>query len=285
MVKVINQFIIFCTKRKPYYGFIISAIITVFGFMSEDLCSYISSLFNFGDIITTFFIFVIISVFIIVFDFLLSRNRNKKSVELKELQNKYKGLIVSISKIKVPDKEVVGLIDEVSKLEKNIKSNLKIAKNSVDVRSLEKQLDNLYIKLFGIEGIGQTFRAIMKHQGKLKVCWLLYTDKSENEKDIVIHFLKKVQPDMIPRPILIENPSSLTSIHKTVNTEIFSNEIEELNSLDDDLKLEESDVISDITGGTKLMSGAIIMACMVFPERNMQYVDQDSIELIDVKNV
>ncbi len=69
MVKVINQFIIFCTKRKPYYGFIISAIITVFGFMSEDLCSYISSLFNFGDIITTFFIFVIISVFIIVFDF------------------------------------------------------------------------------------------------------------------------------------------------------------------------------------------------------------------------
>ncbi|WP_269849669.1 hypothetical protein [Methanosarcina horonobensis] len=206
-------------------------------------------------------------------------------MELKELQNKYKGLIVSISKIKVPDKEVVGLIDEVSKLEKNIKSNLKIAKNSVDVRSLEKQLDNLYIKLFGIEGIGQTFRAIMKHQGKLKVCWLLYTDKSENEKDIVIHFLKKVQPDMIPRPILIENPSSLTSIHKTVNTEIFSNEIEELNSLDDDLKLEESDVISDITGGTKLMSGAIIMACMVFPERNMQYVDQDSIELIDVKNV
>lgn len=58
-----------------------------------------------------------------------------------------------------------------------------------------------------------------------------------------------------------------------------------MNSLDDDLKLEESDVISDITGGTKLMSGAIIMACMVFPERNMQYVDQDSIELIDVKNV
>lgn len=284
MVKIINEFFIF-TKRNRYYSFVTSAIIAVFGLLIEDVVGYISSLFNIGKVLTVLVVFVIILVFIMVSHFLLSRNRNKNSVVLKELQKQYRGLIVSISKISIPDKEVIDLIDEVAKLEKNLKNNLKITKNNVDFRSLEKQRDNLYLKLFEIWGIGQTFRAIMKHQGKLKVCWLLYTDKSEKEKDIVIHFLKKIQPDVIPRPIPIEIPSNLANIHKTINNKIFSKELDELNSLDGNLKLEESDVISDITGGTKLMNGAIIMACMVSQERDMQYVDQDNIELIDVKNV
>ena len=143
-----------------------------------------------------------------------------------------------------------------------------------------KDINNLedLNKLFELRGVGQTFRAIIHHRKKLKVCWLLYTEGSVEAKEVVELFIKKFALKLINTiHVRIDDPYNLKSIRKAVD-EIYVKDIE-----DEEVKLQETDVIADITGGTTPMSSAIILAC-TSSDRKIEYVEQDTNALIKVEH-
>ena len=58
--------------------------------------------------------------------------------------------------------------------------------------------------------------------------------------------------------------------------------IEVLNEFCPEAGLDETDVIADLTGGTVIMSCAMIFACLS-PQRDMEYVEQKTYNLIKIK--
>jgi hypothetical protein len=137
----------------------------------------------------------------------------------------------------------------------------------------EKLLHNFFKDTIGI---GQTFSAIYYHRENLEICWLLYTDKSSEAKEIVKYFIAKFVPTVTSVEILIEDASDFKGIQDTVSR-IYPKEFEKYD-------LKEKDIISDITGGTKIMSGAIIIECNTKGNRVMQYTKQgEDPELIEIK--
>jgi len=161
--------------------------------------------------------------------------------------------------------------------------NGKLVIYSDEKSEIEKIIDNLekhdtendWNELYNIRGIGQTFRAIKYHIGNLEVCWMLYTKESKESKELVEYFIRKFDNNIKPEPILIEWPFDMKYIYRIIN-DLYINKVGEAN-------LKEKDIIADITGGTTPMSGAILLARN--SDRDIQYVDQEIIEVIDIKPV
>lgn len=171
------------------------------------------------------------------------------------IKKKYKGLIVSISRINETKDDMINLI-------KTVKDN----KGIEGVAELQQ-----------IRGIGQTFRAIVHHLGELRYCWLLFTEQSREAKDVVDYFIKEFTSGTVRAiPVPIDNPYDIKSTYKVVS-EIYVKGLGEVN-------LRETEVIADITGGTAPMSAAIILVC-TSSDRSIEYVEQDTNALIEVEHI
>jgi len=155
-----------------------------------------------------------------------------------------KGLIVSISLLK-EQKET--LIDKLNAVKIDDKAGLE--------------------SLFKIRGVGQTFKVLIHHRKKMKVCWLLYTkaEDSVKAKEVVEHFIDRFCPGVTPEPISLDNHNDIKSVYDELK-KIYTTGFELFN-------LDETDVIADVTGGTAGISCAITSACSSFGV-DMEYIEQ-----------
>lgn len=255
MSGIFNEYFSFY-KKYPIYG--IAANLLLGGFLVNILSGYLPSILSAPRLLA----YITIAL---IFGFLLYSGHfiylKSKTIDLSKIyispKTKYKGLIVSISMIKNKG----DLINRIS-------SARNLIKNKQDTKELEL--------LFEERGIGQTFRAIIYHLNSLEVCWLLYTEQSSEAKEIVDYFIDQFKPTVNKKYVLIKDPFNLKCIRKIVQ-DIYANEIRKSN-------LKEKEVISDITGGTTPMSGAIIIECSSSADRDMQYTNQnENPELIDIE--
>ena len=136
-----------------------------------------------------------------------------------------KGLIVSISLL-TEQKE--ALIDELNAVKNDDKEGLEA--------------------LFKIRGVGQTFKALIHHRKKLKVCWLLFTKAkcSVEGKEVVEQFIDRFCPGVTPKTIPLDNHNDIKSVSDELK-KVYANGLELFN-------LDETDVIADVTGGTSAIS-------------------------------
>ena len=104
---------------------------------------------------------------------------------------------------------------------------------------------------------------------------MLYTDQSIEGMKLLEDFISEMGYDFNQNPVLIKKPFDIKYIYGIIN-EIYTNEVRNEGIL-------QTDVVADITGGTTLMSGAILIART--SDRDVQYLDQGIYELIDVKPV
>lgn len=247
-------------KRHPVYSFLLSACLLAL--VINVLSNFLSQKYGAYNAMAIVAIALILSILAIPVYSLVEYWKKSKKIKYSELipkfeplEKKYKGLIVSISKIDEDKEELINKINSIESLN--------------DVEGLNK--------LYELRGIGQTFRAIIHHLRELEVCWLLYTEGSMESKEVVGHFIKKFGSRTVKSiPIIIENPNDIKSIYKVIN-EIYVKGLEEVN-------LHETEVIADITGGTRPISSAIILAC-TSSDRNIEYVEQDTNALIKVEHI
>jgi hypothetical protein len=180
------------------------------------------------------------------------------SVESRKLRGEYKGLIAFVS-----DNKEKGDREKRAYLEKSKKDILSYKETS--------NVENIA----GIRGIGQTFRALDYHikTGKLRHCWLIYSDQSGVNVDIIKGFFEIVTGNAIkPDFVKIEYPNESKHIKEIIDR-IYKD-------LPADLK--ETDVISDITAGNKPMTAAMVLSCLN-SDRNIEYIEQsEKNELIEV---
>ena len=146
---------------------------------------------------------------------------------------------------------------------------------------MEKDKSNIYVidkglyKIFKVRGVGQTFRAIKHHCGKLEKCWMLCSGDVEDSQELVDHFINKFSKNTAKaKPIPLDNPNNIIDVYNKIDM-IYTKEIKVIN-------LDETDVIADLTGGTALMSCAMIFACRS-PKRDLEYVEQNTYNLNKIK--
>lgn len=254
MIDKLNEFYRYLQTDKLFRGLFTVIIMWVF---IEDirtgLTEFIRSKLGIsGEIIAVITLILILVVLEFIF-FELDRKKRKEltadpTTEYLPEYRKYKGLIVSISRIKDSKKDIFDKIDAI----KGVND--------------EKGLENAY----SITGIGQTFRAIVHHLEKLEHCWLLCTEDVKDSRELVEYFIGKISsPTMrlktlhVHPPLKINDPFKIEDTFKAINT-VYTNSLKECN-------LTEKEVIADLTGGTAIMSCAMILACWS-PDRDIEYV-------------
>ena|GEM_PF-2013962 len=249
------------SKKYPVYNELINSFF-ISGVFSSLFCSYLTSDINIYLLMKLIGFILLIIFLIFIFGnihFYLLKRKKVDIPKAPKASKKYRGLVVSISMAR---KNKETLILEIDSLYERVKKD----------EAPEKLLHNFFKDTIGI---GQTFSAIYYHRENLEVCWLLYTDRSNEAKEVVKYFITKFVPTVTYIEIIIEDASDFKGIQNTVSR-IYPKEFEKYN-------LEEKDVISDITGGTTPMSGAIIIECNIKENRVMQYTKQDEDpELIEI---
>ena len=177
------------------------------------------------------------------------------SIKSRKIKGRYKGLIVFVSDCKEEDKKKYLL---------TCTEQIKRYKVSGDVTELAK-----------IRGIGQTFKALDYHlkMGDLKHCWLIYSEQSGVNVDVMKRFFEIITGDALnPNFVEIDKPNDSRHIKKKID-EIY-----------DDLPdgVMENKVIADITAGNKPMTAAMVLSCLN-SDRNLEYLEQSKAkELIEV---
>ena len=157
----------------------------------------------------------------------------------------------------------------------NIYSDAKTDIKKIIAEIKKNDNEDNWEKLYDKRGIGPAFKAIKCHIGTLETCWMLYTDQSIEGMKLLEDFISEMGYDFNQNPVLIKKPFDIKYIYGIIN-EIYTNEVRNEGML-------QTDVVADITGGTTLMSGAILIART--SDRDVQYLDQGIYELIDVKPV
>lgn len=239
-------------KRRPWLNLVISILLG--GFLVNIISNLISE--KGGYLAISIIGAVILIIFLILFGEYYIEERERRNIMAKPtsepLKTRYRGLIACTSKIKETKEEIIKEIDSIKNFEN------------------EKELK----KIYEIRGVGQTFRAIKHHFGKLEVCWLLYTEPVQESKELVEYFIKKIAGKMIViKAVKIGNPNKIEEVYRAIN-KIYTKDLKEFN-------LEEKDVIADVTGGTSIMSSAITLSC-ISPDRNLEYVEQKTYSLIKI---
>ena len=163
---------------------------------------------------------------------------------------KYRGLIAFIS-----DPPPPRIKDEDAKADwvKECKDEIDRSIKSQDITEVSK-----------ISGIGQTFKAINHHIGKLTHCWLIFSPQSGVNVDIINYFFEKItNKSLTPNFVKIDDPNDSKHIKEKIDS-IYKN-------LPGDLKA--TDIIADITAGNKPMTTGMILSCL-HSERNIEYIEQ-----------
>lgn len=217
-----------------------------------------------GIVIFVFAVIVsVIAVFLKIIEekrrYRLKELTGKAKVEEGELERKYKGLILFVS---LPPKE---------EKEEWINNSKRLIDNITSLNDVE----NLS-SVFEIRGIGQTIKAIAHHLGELKYCWMIYSKESKDTLKVIRYFINKFANKTINDiPVHVSNVSAgIKEIKETV-TGIYN---------DSSKDIFKSEIISDITGGTKAMTAGMVLACIPKDHR-IEYVEQVSNNLIELKDI
>ncbi len=161
------------------------------------------------------------------------------------LSKSYKGLILTLSRISKDDKNKI--LDRI-------------------------RADPKSEALFAERGVGMGFRAIRHHSGALEHCWLLCTKEAKDSYDVMYDYIKKNTNNAGIHKIDLEYPEDIETISSAINWIYMDAHRKHLN---------DSDIIADLTGGTKVISCAMAFACLP-PEKNMEYVKQEDKSLIEI---
>ena len=208
-------------------------------FGTESILSY-----KIGNLQSLLIIVLLILCLILTFVAFERRNDKKlrklidSSIDSRKLQGEYKGLIVFVS-------------DNKEKGDKEKREYLEKCKKDI----LSYKETNNVENIAGIRGIGQTFRALDYHlkTGELRHCWLIYSDQSGINVDVIKSFFEIVTGNAI-KPKFVKIDDSNESKHiKEIIDGIYKD-------LPTDLK--ETDIIADITAGNKPMTAAMVLSCL-----------------------
>ncbi|AKB78444.1 hypothetical protein MSHOH_1961 [Methanosarcina horonobensis HB-1 = JCM 15518] len=236
-----------------------SGLFAIFINLLSNILSY--NIGNFQSVLIIVFLFLCLILLFVAFE---KRNEKKlrklidSSINSRKLRGEYKGLIAFVS-----DNKEKGDKEKREYLEK-CKKDIKNYKETGNVETIA-----------GIRGIGQTFRALDYHlkTGKLRHCWLIYSDQSGVNLDVVKSFFEIVTENAIkPEPVRINDPNNSKHIKEIID-EIYDD-------LPSDLR--ETDIVADITAGNKPMTAAMVLSCLN-SDRGLEYIEQSNKnELIEV---
>ena len=183
------------SKKYSFYNNLINSFF-IGGVLSSLFCSYLTTDINLYLLLNLLGFILLLILFTITVGTVHFYALKRKSVELSKApkaNKKYRGLVVSISMTR---KNKETLIMEIDSLYERVKKD----------KVPEKLLHNFFKDIIGI---GQTFSAIYYHRENLEVCWLLYTDRSNEAKEVVKYFIAKFVPTVTSIEILIEDASDL----------------------------------------------------------------------------
>jgi uncharacterized membrane protein len=252
-----TKFLNYLKRNKVFSGLIALIFVSFFleGVIQSEFLGFVKLNFGLiGEIISV----IILALIIIFVGYIVFCFDEKRRIELKAdpnsepLQERYRGLIVSISLLREPKEEIIRKIDSI----KNIQDN-----------------EGLNV-LYKVTGIGQTCRAIRHHLGELDACWLLSTKEAKEGEDLIKYFISKFSKKTVEvQSIELIDTSKIGITFKQIN-EIYVDKIKEID-------LKEEEVIADLTGGTVITSCAMVLAC-VPKKRDMEYVLQKTYELIKI---
>jgi hypothetical protein len=238
------------TNKLSIHFLLWSMLLAIFINLISNLLSY--KVGNFQGILIIVFLILCLIILLIVFE---KKNEKKlrklmySSIDSMKLQGEYKGLIAFVS-------------DNREKGEKEKREYLEKCKR--EIRNY-KETGNIEI-VTNLRGIGQTFRALDYHlkTGKLRHCWLIYSDQSCVNMDVVESFFETVTGNTIePEAVKIKDPNSIKHIKKIID-KIYSD-------FSSDLK--ETDIIADITARNKPMTTAMVLSCLN-SDRGLEYIEQ-----------
>jgi len=121
--------------------------------------------------------------------------------------------------------------------------------------------------------IAPPFCAIAYHYQKLEHLWIVFTEQTKHDE---LSLFRKIC-DLLKvkfkiHEMKLENPDDLPSIQRVINTAYREAE---------SLGLPESEVTTDITSGSSLMSAGGVLAC-VRSQRRVQYLNQTTYKLQEV---
>lgn len=261
----LKRFVLFIRSNWILNLIIFAIVITFFlqGVLTSVLTEWLLESFGvYGTIFTSLTVcFMLLSFVTIWFQRTeTKRTELNKKIQLEanptseDLLEKHKGLIVSASRLIEPKKSALDKINSVDDIS--------------DIEGLKAVYD--------IRGIGQTFRAIIHHAGELRDCWLLCTGDVNESQELVNHFVNRLLKNAIRvHPVKISDPFKIETTFEEINR-IYSEELKTY-------MLTENEIIADLTGGTAIMSCAMILVCLS-PDRDMEYVLQnDERKLIQIK--
>jgi len=156
--------------------------------------------------------------------------------------------------------------------------SLKALVDATTEESLEKNI-------FGIIGLGNFARAVYKHKEKLRHVWMLTSDVTEPYIGHYEYFLKKFMPDAAisfvdddETSTKLDSSSDMRSIEsaKDIVAKILSAKNLER------MALSKSDVVVDVTGGTKMISIGMVFGAFQ-KDMDFQYVEQKSHEVVTMQ--
>jgi hypothetical protein len=117
--------------------------------------------------------------------------------------------------------------------------------------------------------IGSVLKAMEHHCKDLMYCWLIASEDSRPYLVALLEAARKFFPSVtVLEPVIVNDVyCKIDDVYEAVH-KIFDTCKEETSA-----KVHPKDIITDVTGGTKIMSIAMAMACLD-ADRNIQYIEQ-----------
>jgi hypothetical protein len=118
-------------------------------------------------------------------------------------------------------------------------------------------------------GFGSVLRAAEHHRGSLEDCWLIASEDSRPYFEPLKSAFRKFFPD-----VLLHAPVTVKDVYAKID-DVYqkTHMVFDRCEADTDGRIKPRDIITDVTGGTKIMSIAVAMACLD-AERHLQYIEQ-----------
>ena len=117
--------------------------------------------------------------------------------------------------------------------------------------------------------IGPILKAFERHRKDLKHCWLIASHDSDPYEAPLMRACEKYFPNVVIQPIIKVNDVYAKIDEVYYATHGIFNQCEKQT----DGAVTPRTLIADLTGGTKIMSAAVAMACLDV-DRKMQYIEQ-----------
>lgn len=119
--------------------------------------------------------------------------------------------------------------------------------------------------------IGSNLKALEQHRRHLEDCWFLSSTDSEPYRRALENACAKFFPT-----VTVHLPEPVQDVSRKIDG-VYERTHQIFNSCQSETKshIKPRDIITDVTGGTKIMSIAVAMACLD-ADREIQYIEQET---------